>query len=106
MKKYNEMNGFERIAYKNTKAVAEWELGGWYNCILDNQMGCIPATIEEAKSIVYDEAMNDAAGCGWFRIGRAPKEMRFAGSDFVKEVIDHIFATDCDADEIADTMGW
>lgn len=106
MKAIKEMNGTERIAYKNIKGVFEWEVGGWYNCIMDGCPEYIPATRQEAKEFIYDEALNDAAGQGWFKSGRAPREMRFAGVEFINSVIDHLFDTDGDIEDIAAEKGW
>lgn len=106
MKKINEMNGIERIAYMNVKGMFEWEVGGWFNCIQDGEPEYIPDSFEEAVVQVYEEAMNDAAGSGWFRTGRAPREMRFAGKEFIEECLLHLFRTDGDAEEIAAEKGW
>ena len=106
MKKTSEMNGTEKIAYRNIKGVFSWEVGGWYNCTLDGCPEWIPDTLEEAKQIIYDESLNDYATSEHFRCGGAPREMRFAGADFIKSVIDHLFETDGDALEIAEVKGW
>ena len=106
MKKVREMNGNERIAYRNIKAVFNWEVGGWYNCIQDSCPEYIPDTMDEAKQIVYDESVNDYADGGMFATGKAPKEMRFAGTEFIKECIDYLFSKDGDVAEIACEKGW
>lgn len=100
------MNGIEKIAYRNINGVFSWEVGGWYNCILDGCEENIPDTMEEAKDIIYEEAMNDFAEEGHFAIGRAPREMRFAGTAFVRAVIDRLFDTDEDIAEIAEAKNW
>lgn len=104
--KTNEMNGTERIAYRNVKGIFNWEVGGWYNCIQDDCTEYIPDTIEEAKQLIYDEALTDTAHDGYYGCGRAPKEMRFAGTDFIWRCIDDLFANDEDVAEIAETKGW
>lgn len=106
MKKVSEMNGTEKIAYKNIKGIFEWEAGGWYNCIQDSCPEYIPDTLEEAKKIIYDESLNDCSGSGFYRCNGAPREMRFAGTEFIWSVIDHLFETDGDALEIAEVKGW
>ena len=106
MKKINEMTGTEKIAYKNIKGIFEWEVGGWYNCIQDSCEEYIPDSINEAKEIVYEESLNDASRPGWYGEGRAPREMRFAGTEFIKEVIDHLFKNDGDVQDIAIAKGW
>lgn len=108
MKKVKEMNEHEKIAYRNVKGVFNWEVGGWYNCILDGCEEYIPDTLEEAKDIIYNESMTDSAGAGWFMVNGAPREMRFAGTEFIKECIDHLFAKDeyGDISEITEAKGW
>ena len=106
MKKVSEMNGTERIAYRNIKGVFNWEVGGWYNCIQDGCEEYIPDTLEEAKQIVYDGSLNDASGDGWYSCGRAPREMRFAGADFLHECVDYLFSRDDDVAAIAKEKGW
>ena len=106
MKKIAEMTGNEKIAYRNIKGVFNWEVGGWYNCVLDGCEEYIPDTEEEAKAWIYDESLVDTAGPGWFHSGRAPKEMRFAGTEFIKECIDHLFRIDGDVAVIRDVKKW
>jgi hypothetical protein len=106
MKKVKEMNGHEKIAYRNIKGIFNWEVGGWYNCILDDCIEEIPDTLEQAKEIVRDESMNDYAREGMYSCNNAPIEMRFAGNDFINEVIDWLFEKDDDAQEIAEVKGW
>jgi len=106
MKSYNEMNGTERIAFKNIKGVFEYEVGGWYNCIQDHCEEYIPDTRQEAMQIVYEESLEDRAGQGFYQTGRAPREMRFAGADFIREVIEHLFNTDGDIEDIAEAKNW
>ncbi len=110
--KVKDMNGNQKIAYRNAKRAFEYECGGWYNCTLDyDAEECreyIPATIEEAKDFIYDEALNNAYGSGYCGYGKAPKEMRFAGESFIRQAIDFFFERDADGDvaEIAEVMGW
>ena len=106
MKNYKEMTGTEKIAYRNIKGVFDWEVGGWYNCIQDGCEEYIPDTLEQAKEIIYEESLTDSAAPGHYRMNGAPREMRFAGSDFIRSAIDHLFSTDEDALEIADTKSW
>ncbi len=106
MKKIAEMNGTEKIAWRNIKGVFDWEVGGWYNCIQDSCEEYIPDTEDEAKDIIYEEALVDAATPGHFRRGGAPREMRFAGSEFIRECIDHLFKKDVDVAEIREAKNW
>lgn len=106
MKKVSEMNGNEKIAWRNIKGVFDWEVGGWYNCIQDDCTEYIPNTYKEAFALIYEEAMNDAASGGHYIVGRAPKEMRFAGKEFIEECLAHLFRTDGDVEGIAEVKGW
>ncbi len=106
MKRVSEMNGIEKIAYRNIKGVFTYEIGSWYVCLEDNCPEDIPDTIEEAKQMIYEDSLRDTAGKGFYRTGKAPEEMRFAGADFIREVIDHLFSHDEDARVIAVEKNW
>ena len=106
MKKLNEMNGTEKIAYRNIKGIFDWEVGGWYNCIQDDCPEYIPNTIQEDKETIYGESLVDYAVPGHFASGRAPREMRFAGTDFINECIDYLFDNDEDIAEIREAKNW
>lgn len=93
------MNGHEKIAAKNIEGAFNWFVGGWYNCFLDGLDEDIPS-LEEAKETVYAEAMNNLYKGNNEIIGRAPKEMRFAGEEFCKELVEELFLNDGDAEEI------
>ena len=93
------MNGHEKIAAKNIEGAFNWLVGGWYNCLQDGYEEDIPS-VEEAKETVYCEAMNNLYRNGSELIGRAPKEMRFAGEEFCKELVEELFLNDGDAEEI------
>lgn len=88
MKKYKEMNKHEKAAFRAIKEEFNWTVGGWYNSFQDGYEEDIPE-LQEAKETVYDEVMRTH-----------PKELRFAGEDFCREVIDRLFAKDSDADEL------
>ncbi len=92
------MTKHERTAAKNIKAAFNFEVGGVYNSYIDGDE--INITLEEMKQIVYDGAMNDYYGPGMCQIGRAPREMRFAGKEFCLKYIDKLFAEDSDVAEI------
>lgn len=106
MKSIEEMNGNEKIAYDNIVAGFNWEVGGWYNCYQDGEPEYIPDNIEQAKDELYDCVINNLYGDGYCGCDKAPKEMRFAGEKFIREVIDHLFATDGDAIELAEIKHW
>lgn len=103
------MNRHDAIALKNIKNAFNWEVGGWYNSIQDydeeEYKEFIPSTKKEAKEIIYYCALNYTYGVGSFHC-RPTKEVRFAGSDFIKATIDYLFETDEDIKEIAEIMEW
>lgn len=105
MLKVKEMNGTQKIAYKNIKACFNYEVGGWYNCLQDGYEEDIPETIEQAKEIIYDGSLNCTYGEGSCSM-RAKDEVRFAGKEFINEVIDALFEKDEDIKEIAEVKGW
>ena len=94
MKKYNEMNKHEKAAYRAIKDEYGWMMGGWYNAYTDGydvvEEELVPATREEAMEAVYEEAMSNK-----------PKEIRFAGEQFCKELIEKLFDNDSDAEELS-----
>lgn len=93
------MNGHEKIAAKNIERAFNYFVGGWYNCLQDGYEEDIPS-LEEAKETVYCEAMNNFYKSGGEVYGRAPKEMRFAGEEFCRELVEELFLNDGDAEEI------
>ena len=93
------MNGHEKIAAKNIEGAFNWLVGGWYNCLQDGYEEDIPS-LEEAKEEVYCEAMNNLYVGGGEGFGGAPKEMRFAGEEFCRELVEELFLNDSDAEEI------
>lgn len=93
------MNGHEKIAAKNIERAFNYFVGGWYNCLQDGWEEDIPS-LEEAKETVYAEAMNNLYKGGDEIYGRAPKEMRFAGEEFCRELVEELFLNDGDAEEI------
>lgn len=93
------MNRHEKIAAKNIEGAFNWGVGEWYNCFLDGLDEDIPS-LEEAKETVYIEAMNNLYKSGNEIYGRAPKEMRFAGEEFCRELIEELFLNDGCVEEI------
>lgn len=104
--KYKDMNEHQKIAFRNIKAAFNCEVGGWYNCIQDNCTEYIQDTLQEAKDFIYDECITNSYGKGYCGSGKAPKEMRFAGTEFIKGVIDNLFSKDEDIKEISEVKGW
>lgn len=93
------MNRHEKIAAKNIEGAFNWGVGEWYNCFLDGLDEDIPS-LEEAKETVYIEAMNNLYKSGNEIYGRAPKEMRFAGEEFCRELVEELFLNDGCVEEI------
>lgn len=93
------MNRHEKIAAKNIEGAFNWGVGEWYNCFLDGLDEDIPS-LEEAKETVYIEAMNNLYKSGNEIYGRAPKEMRFAGEEFCRELVEELFLNDDVVEEI------
>ena len=89
------MTAHERIAARNIREAFNFEIGGMYNAYLDGEEVDFP-TVEEAKEMVYDCAINDLYGYGSCCVGAAPREMRFAGKEFCMKYIDKLFANDPD----------
>jgi hypothetical protein len=106
MKNYDEMNGNEKIAYRNIVAGFNFEVGGWYNCYQDDIIEYIPDTIDQAKDIIYDCVISNLYDEGYCGSDKAPKEMRFAGEKFIRDVIDQLFETDGDALALAEIKHW
>lgn len=88
MKKYSAMNAHEKAAYRAIKEEFNYNVGGWYNCYQDGYEDEIP-TLQEAMDLVYEEAMSTH-----------PKEIRFATESFCREVVEKLFRTDVDAQEL------
>lgn len=97
--KMKDMNGHEKIAARNIRGAFNWLVGGWYNCYQDGCEEDIPE-LEEAKETVYEEAMNNLYTGSSEHYGRAPKEMRFAGEEFCRRIVERLFNTDDDAAEL------
>ena len=106
MRDYSELTGNEKIAYDNIVAGFNWEVGGWYNSYQDDYIEDIPDTIDEAKELVYDGVINNLYDEGYCGYDKAPREMRFAGEKFIREVIDYLFETDGDAQDLAKIKHW
>ena len=101
------MNGNEKIAYKNTKYAFNWIVGGYYNVVQDD-IGAeyLPKSLEALKNEIYEAALTNRYGEGYEGFGKAPKEMRFSGEKFIRDVIDKLCEEDGDIYEIADYANW
>lgn len=102
----NDRTGHERIAMRNIRYAINWIVGGYFNCIQDGIPEYLPASYASFEQEVYDSAMENryAPGCEW--IGRAPREMRFAGADFCRAYIKWKLSRDADTQEIAKVAHW
>lgn len=99
----------EKIAMKNTRYAINYIVGGYYNCMLDGYEEDIPDTLESLKEEIYESAMQNKYGEGYEGYNKAPREMRFAGSKFVKEYIDWRIKNSSvryDIEEIAEVKNW
>lgn len=92
MKKYREMTGNEKIAYKNTKYAVQDIVGGYENSISDGYMEEMP-TYEELEDEVYFATTTGTYGEGYASC-HPTKEVNFAGEAFIREVIRYFFEKD------------
>lgn len=92
MKKFKEMNGNEKIAYKNTKYAVQDIVGGYENSITDGYMEKMP-TYEDLEDEVYYATTTGTYGEGYASC-HPTKEVTFAGEKFIREVIRYFFDKD------------
>lgn len=100
------MTEHERIASRNIRHCINWIVGGYYNCLQDDTPEYLPESYDELKAEIYDSAMQNMYAPGYEGYGKAPKEMRFAGSEFIRNRIEKLLKTDEDVQEIAKYKGW
>ena len=100
------MTEHQKIAYRNIRNAFNWIIGGYYNCLQDDDTDYLPESREALIGEIYDSAMNNLYVPGLEVIGRAPREMRFAGKEFIMERIEKLAESDGDFAEIADYCGW
>lgn len=87
------------IAKKNIINACNWIVGEYYNSMQDGYTEDLP-TMEELQEEIYLSALRDRyTGCG-VQFDNAPKEMRFAGTEFCKAVIKEFCEADSDVKEI------
>lgn len=101
-----ERTGHERIAMRNIRYAINWIIGGHYNDLQDGNLEYLPDSLESVEQEVYDSAMQNAYALGYEGYGKAPKEMRFAGTDFCRAYIHWKLSRDGDVQEIAQVAGW
>ena len=92
------MTNHETIAKNNIEKAFAHIIGGYYNMLMDGELHSFNP--DEVKKEIYESAMVDQYTDSSVFYGRAPKEMRFAGADFCKKLIDDLFANDEDVKEI------
>lgn len=97
-----QRTGHERIAMRNIKAAFNWIVGGYFNDLQDGYEEYLPESKEALADEIYEEAMNNFYEEGHMSIGRAPKEMRFAGEKFCKAYIAWKMERDGDVEAIFD----
>ena len=100
------MTEHEKIASRNIRHCINWIVGGWYNCLQDDTPEYLPKSKDDAIQEIYDNAMQNLYAPGYEGYGKAPKEMRFAGSEFIRNRIVELLRKDGDMQEIADYCGW
>lgn len=102
------MTGHEKIAAKNIEAAFNYIVGGYYNSIQDGWEEDVPETKQDLFDEIYTEAFTNKYGEGYCGCGKAPKEMKFAGTEFCKNYLARLFEEDLDGDlgEIAQAKGW
>lgn len=97
------MTKFEKIAKRNIIGAYNWITGGYTNSCLDGFTEDLPENLKDVKEEVYNDAMNHQYMSGGVCYDKAPKEMRFAGEEFCRRVIDELFDND---HEFLELMGW
>lgn len=97
VKKYI-MSNHEKIAKNNIEKAFAHIIGGYYNMLMDGELHSFNP--DEVKKEIYESAMVDQYTDSSVFYGRAPKEIRFAGNGFCKELIDDLFANDGDVADI------
>ena len=100
------MTGNERIAAMNIRGAINWIVGGYYNSYQDGYDEDVPKSKQSIIEEVYDAAMSDAYGYEQVHYGRAPREMRFAGKDFIMNYITKKINEDEDVAELAEHYKW
>lgn len=104
-----ERTGHERIAMRNIKWACNNIVGMHYNDIQDNNPEYLPKSYEDLFDEIYDGAMNNLYDEGYEGCGKAPKEMRFAGVEFVKAYINYLLTESdlkYDVEEMKEVAGW
>ena len=100
------MTGNERIAAKNIRGAINWIVGGYYNCYQDGYDEYVPSSTQDIIQEVYESSMTNLYGEGCELCGRAPKEMRFAGKEFIMNYITQKINEDEDVAELAEHYKW
>ena len=100
------MTGHEKIAARNIKAAFNYIVGGYYNSLQDGDEDYLPDTLKELEDEIYESSMTDLFREGYMECGKAPKEMKFAGTEFCRNYIRALLKDDGDVAEIAEVKGW
>lgn len=102
----DDRTGHEKIAMRNIRNAINWIVGGYYNCLQDNILEYLPDSLESLENEIYASAMDNLYMPGCEFGGRAPKEMRFAGTEFCRAYIHWKLSEDGDTQEIAAAANW
>lgn len=96
----------EIIAKRNIMNAINWIVGGYYNDIQDGCLEYLPSSMQELEDEIYRDSLVHKFSTNGVHYNGAPKEMRFAGETFCRNLIHKKLAKDSDVAEIAETMGW
>lgn len=96
----------ERIAMRNIRQAINWIVGGYYNDFQDDNLEYVPNSREDLEIEIYNSAMVDRYAPGYCGTGKAPKEMRFAGSEFCHAYLKWKLDQDGDVAVLAEAKGW
>ena len=103
-------NEFKKIASRNIHNCINNIVGSYYNYLQDydeeEAKRYLPKSRKALEDEIYENAMLNEYKPGVERFGKAPKEMRFAGTEFIRKRIADELAKDGDVMEIAEVMGW
>lgn len=104
------MTGHERIASKNIEWAVNWIVGGYYNTVQDHgEKEWLPDSRDDLVREIYDSAINNKYAEGYEGFGKAPREMKFAGKDFIMAEIERYLQEEENEElieEIAEYAGW
>lgn len=101
-----KLSKHEIIAKRNIMNAINWIVGGYYNDIQDGCLEYFPSSMQELEDEIYRDSLVHKFSTNGVQYDRAPKEMRFAGGTFCRNLIHEELVKDSYVAEIAKTMGW